>query len=77
MNRRVISTILIATSLIPLFIAFDMSIPSADACQTNAKGCIEQGGPGASVNAPAEASGCHFFPSVSDCARTSTPPHVP
>lgn len=45
----------------------------AYACETNAKGCIEQGGPGSSFLAPAEVSGCHFFPPVGACAQSSTP----
>ena len=47
---------------------------SAYACQTNAKGCIEQGGPGSSSLAPPEVSGCHVFPPVGPCAQSSTPP---
>ena len=47
---------------------------SAYACQTNAKGCIEQGGPGSSFLAPPEVSGCHVFPPVGPCAQSSTPP---
>jgi hypothetical protein len=50
--------------------------PSAYACQTNAKGCIEQGGPGSSFLAPPEVSGCHVFPPVGECAFDSTPPFM-
>ena len=42
-------------------------------CETNAKGCIEQGGPGQSGVAPPEVSGCHFF-DIKQCVKESTPP---
>ena len=46
----------------------------AYACETNANGCIENGGPGSSIAAPPEVSGCHVFPPVPECAQSSTPP---
>ena len=46
----------------------------AYACETNANGCVEQGGPGSSVLAPPEVSGCHVFPPAALCAQDSTPP---
>ena len=49
---------------------------SAYACETNAKGCIDQGGPGSSFLAPPEVSGCHVFPPVGECAFDSTPPFM-
>jgi hypothetical protein len=47
---------------------------SAYACETNAKGCIAQGGPGQSGLSPPEVSGCHAFPPVAPCAQMSTSP---
>jgi hypothetical protein len=64
--------IIIAAAIVPLAVSGKL-LPSAYACETNAKGCIEQGGPGSSFLAPAEVSGCHVFPPVAPCAQSSTP----
>jgi hypothetical protein len=68
-----ISTIAIITLATTTFAISGNLFPSAYACETNAKGCIEQGGPGSSGLAPAEVSGCHVFPPVAQCAQSSTP----
>ena len=56
------------------FASYGNLFPSVYACETNAKGCNEQGGPGASFQSPPEVSGCHDFPPVATCAQSSTPP---
>ncbi|MEJ7641824.1 MAG: hypothetical protein WKF36_06475 [Candidatus Nitrosocosmicus sp.] len=55
-----------------VFAIVENGVPSAFACQTNANGCIENGGPGASFASPPEVSGCRFFYSpAAQCAQTS------
>jgi hypothetical protein len=41
--------------------------------ETNAQGCIEQGGPGSSGLATPEVSGCHVFIPVAQCAQFPPP----
>jgi hypothetical protein len=63
------------TALIMLsIVAIGGEVIPALACETNAKGCIEHGGPGRSGAAPPDVSGCHFFPPTAACARDNTPP---
>jgi hypothetical protein len=64
---------MIAAAIAATFAVSGNLLPSAYACETNAEGCIEQGGPGSSFLAPAEVSGCHVFPPVGPCAQSSTP----
>jgi hypothetical protein len=66
--------IMTAAVVVATFAVSGKLFSSAYACQTNAKGCIEQGGPGSSTLAPPEVSGCHVFPPVGPCAQSSTPP---
>jgi hypothetical protein len=70
----VISLIAIITAATTTLASSGNLFPSVSACETNAKGCIEQGGPGASFQSPPEVSGCHVFPPVAPCAQSSTPP---
>jgi hypothetical protein len=69
-----ILTIAIIMTAVATFAVSGKLFSSAYACQTNAKGCIEQGGPGSSSLAPPEVSGCHVSPAVGLCAQSSTPP---
>jgi hypothetical protein len=61
---------IVAVTLLPTITSL---APTASACQTNANGCIKNGGPGNSVTTPPEVSGCHFF-DTQQCVRESTPP---
>jgi hypothetical protein len=74
-NRIVVLFAAIIAVIIPTTIGSLNSQP-VSACETNAQGCINNNGPGASVFSPPEVSGCHVFPPVSDCARDSTPVHL-
>ena len=68
--------ILAATVIMSLMVLTTLSAlapPSTvSACQTNANGCIKNGGPGNSFESPAEVSGCHVFPPVGECAKDTT-----
>jgi hypothetical protein len=69
-----IAIIMIAAAIATLAVSGKL-FSYAYACETNAKGCIEQGGPGQSGVAPPEVSGCHVFVLPADeCTRNSTPP---
>ena len=65
----------IMTVTTSLFVFSGKTIEPVHACQTNAIGCQEQGGPGASGISPPEVSGCHTSAgSTGGCAQQSTPP---
>jgi hypothetical protein len=74
MSMAISMIAIMITAAVATFAVSGKLFSSAYACQTNAKGCIEQGGPGSSFLAPPEVSGCHVFPPVGPCAQSSTPP---
>ena len=72
MNKNIF--VIIATIIATIvFSTIENLAAPASACQTNAKGCIKQGGPGASIIAPPEESGCHVLPPVGECAESTAP----
>ena len=74
-NRIIVLFAAIIAVIIPTTIR-SLYFQPVSACETNAHGCIKNNGPGASGDSPAEVSGCHVFPPVPDCARSSTPVHL-
>ena len=74
LSTQIKTTLAIMAAVVATFAVSSGKLFSpAYACETNAKGCIEQGGPGQSGVAPPEVSGCHFF-DIKQCVKESTPP---
>jgi hypothetical protein len=61
--------------MIPVMVISTMNtfVYPVSACETNANGCVKNGGPGASGHNPAEVSGCHNLPLTDDCAKELAP----